>query len=179
MLRPSILLSCLLLALPAFAADVAYPHSHDGAPAQLQNRDTRFGSPAHYQRGNLYRRNLEVRISGAGIETPQTLALPQRSVANFDIRNGGEQDLLLVLGDDACISAVATLVASKGAAAALDFHVWQIKASEVAQFAWRFDTYATRQVNLAVIDGSGRISSKTLAIKVGPLQQRNAHLAGQ
>lgn len=179
MLYPSLLLSCFLLALPAFAADSAYPHSHDGSPAQLQNRDTRFGSPAQYQRGNLYRRNLALRISATGIDTPQTLTLPQRAVANFDIRNGSEQDLLLVLGDDACINAVAALVASKGPTAALDFHVWQIKAGEVAQIGWRFDTYATRQINLAVIDGKGSISGKTLAIKVGPLQQRNAHLAGQ
>lgn len=179
MLHPSLLLSCFLLALPAFAADSAYPHSHDGSPAQLQNRDTRFGSPAHYQRGNLYRRNLGLQISAAGIDTPQALTLPQRAVTNFDIRSGSEQDFLLVLGDDACISAVAALVASKGPAAALDFHVWQIKAGEVAQIAWRFDTYATRQVKLAVIDASGRISGKTLLINLGPLQQRNAHLAGQ
>ena len=156
-----------------------YLHSHSGTQAQAQNSDTRFGSPARYQRANHYRRNYEIRLSEVGIDTPQKLSVMRRSVANFVVRNQAQNDMFLVIGDDQAIAETARMIAEARPDVAADFHVTRLKAGDSAQLAWRFDTYATPTVKLVVLDALGRRAEKALTVRVGPLEDRNAALAGR
>ncbi len=173
--------ACLfgLVATLVQAEPIMYSHSHEGTPAQALNSDTRFGSPARYERANHYRRNVEVRLSEAGIDAPQKLSVMRRSVANFVVRNQAQNDLFLVIGDDKAIAESARMIAVASAEVEKDFHVTRIKAGDSVQLAWRFDTYAMPGVKLVAIDGAGRLAEKMLTVRVGPLEDRNAALAGR
>ena len=182
MSRKLMLISGLLLSLAAsgvYAGKDLYLHSHKGTPAQAQNQDTNFGSPASYDRGNLYRHNYQLQLSAAGVDLPKKLSVEKRAVANFDVRNNADKDLVLVIGDDKAIKEMAELFAAGKTEQPFNFHTIQVKAGESAQFAWRFDTYATRQVKLSVMDNQGHLAAKVLKVNVGPREDRNAQLAGQ
>ena len=161
------------------AEPLMYLHSHEGSQAQAQNSDTRFGSPARYERANHYRRNHEIRLSGSGIDAPQKLSVMRRSVVNFVVRNQAQNDMFLVIGDDQAIAETARMIAEARPEVAADFHVTRLKAGDFAQLAWRFDTYATPRVRLVAIDAAGRLAEKMLTVHVGPLEDRNATLAGR
>lgn len=160
------------------AGNDKYVHTHKGTPAQAQNKDTNFGSPADYDRNNRYRDNYELELSAAGVAIPKKLSVKQRAVANFDIRNASDKDLVLVVGDDKAIKEMADLFAAGKSDEPFNFHSIQIKAGQTSQMAWNFDTYATRQVKFSVMDMKGKLATKVLTINVGPLVDRNAQFAG-
>lgn len=176
------LICSVLLGIAASSAQAGkdlYVHSHKGTPAQAQNQDTNFGSPATYDRGNLYRSNYQLQLSTAGVDLPKKLSVEKRAVANFEVRNVADKDLVLVIGDDKAIKEMAELFAAGLSDLPFNFHTIQVKAGQSAQFAWRFDTYATRQVKFGVMDNQGRPAGKMLKVNVGPREDRNAQLAGQ
>ena len=168
-----------LLATPASAGENMYLHTHKGTDAQAQNTDTNFGSPAEYNRYNRYRRNYEILLSGNGVDSPGKLTVERRAVANFEVRNGADKELVLLIGDDRAIAEGTQLIASGGNAAALDFHTRKLQPGQTLQFGWRFDTYATQQVKFAVVGMDGTPAEKALTIQVGPLEDRNYRMAGQ
>lgn len=182
MSRKLTLISGLLLGLVVSGAQAGkdlYVHSHKGTPAQAQNQDTNFGSPASYDRGNIYRHNYQLQLSANGVDLPKKLSVEKRAVANFDVHNNSDKDLVLVIGDDKAIREMAELFAANKSDQPFNFHSIQVKAGESTQFAWRFDTYATRQVKISAMDTQGHQSVKVLTVNVGPREDRNAQLAGQ
>lgn len=177
----SILLAAGFIALasmPVAAEDAIYLHTHKGTTLQALNKDTNFGSPATYNQYNRYRRNVDLQLSAAGVEVPQKLTLERRAVANFYVRNTSDLDLFLVIGDDRAIAETVQLISTSKSEAEKDFHVTLIKAGQVAQLAWRFDTFATPQVKMAVVNPSGRLADKALTVNVGPIEDRNYRMTG-
>ena len=111
-----------LTATPGQAEDAMYLHTHKGTKAQAQNTDTNFGSPAEYNSYNRYRRNYEILLSADGVDSPGKLTVERRAVANFEVRNTSDKELVLLIGDDRAIAESTQLIAAGGNAAALDFH---------------------------------------------------------
>lgn len=168
-----------LTATPVQAEDAMYLHTHKGTQAQAQNTDTNFGSPAEYNSYNRYRRNYEILVSADGVDSPGKLTVERRAVANFEVRNTSDKELVLLIGDDRAIAESTQLIAAAGNAATLDFHARQLLPGQILQFGWRFDTYATQQVKFAVVTSDGKPAQKALSIQVGPLEDRNYRMAGQ
>jgi hypothetical protein len=168
-----------LLAIPASAGESMYLHTHKGTDAQVQNTDTNFGSPTEYNRYNRYRRDYEILLSANGVDSPGKLTVERRAVANFEVRNTSDKELVLLIGDDRAIAESTQLIAAGGNAAALDFHARKLLPGQTLQFGWRFDTYATQKVKFAVVTMDGKPVAKTLTIQVGPLEDRNYRMAGQ
>lgn len=163
----------LIASMPTLAQDTRYLHTHQGTVAQAQNQDTNFGSPAVYKRNHHARQNVELVLTASGVALPQSVSVERRTVVNFDIRNSSPQDLLLVIGDDRAIAETQQRLSSAPEQPAADFHAIRIEAGQAAQLAWRFDTFATSLVKLAVIDRHGQLAPRVLTVKVGPRELRN------
>jgi hypothetical protein len=168
-----------LVSISAQAEESKYLHIHKGTQAQAQNTDTNYGSPAEYNRHNRYRRHYEILLSANGVDSPGKLTVERRAVANFEVRNTADQELVLLIGDDRAIAESTQLIAAGGNAPALDFHARKLQPGQTLQFGWRFDTYATQQVKFAIVTMDGKPATKTLTIQVGPLEDRNYRMAGQ
>lgn len=168
-----------LVSMSAQAEESKYLHTHKGTQAQAQNTDTNFGSPAEYNSYNRYRRNYEILLSANGVDSPGKLTVERRAVANFEVRNTSDKELVLLIGDDRAIAESTQQIATGGNATALDFHARKLLPGQTLQFGWRFDTYATQQVKFAVVATDGKPAQKALSIQVGPLEDRNYRMAGQ